>query len=147
MGWPKKHQHVVEELPALSVRDPSADFLPKVSKRAGACSRKYFRCPACSRLVEELFLPAGHEPTVDLVLALVILRCRRCVGGTGAIYASQRYRDRSHPVRRVLTPRKRAGRGRRPGREPYLHPRAETMRREAVRLARDLEILDALSRS
>src|SRR5262245_20840991 len=115
---PKRHEHLVEDCVkarwVLHVSDvlheltahwhhriiqswnrPSHPRLTLVPRQGGPFRRWWFVCPRCRRRCESLYVPpdvAGDE-----------WRCRLC---WGLIYASQRH-GFQHPLRRVLTRRKR----------------------------------------
>lgn len=115
--WPQRHKHLVEECVsarrALHVGDvlpdlmehayrhaitrwspPAYPHLTLVSRQAGPFKRWWFVCPGCRRRCESVYaLPDVARPE---------WRCRLC---HGLIYASQRCGFR-HPLRRVLTRRK-----------------------------------------
>jgi len=110
--WPKKHAYLVEQFEPLNVRDVlghittfhAQNRLPwnppglphlTVVPRTRQPVRWYFLCPACNRKCEDLY-PPYLGATKDL-------KCRIC---SNLIYASQRYGTR-HPLRKILTPRKR----------------------------------------
>jgi hypothetical protein len=116
--WPKRHEHLVEDLVAarrvLHVADvlpeltgwhrhvirswnpPSHPRLTLVPRQGGPFRRWWWLCPACRRRCESLYtLPDSVGEG---------WRCH------GLIYASQRHGSR-HPLRRVLTRRKRISRG------------------------------------
>jgi hypothetical protein len=115
--WPKRHEHLVEAcirhgralhvgdvLPELSPRSkpfisrwnpPRYPALTLVARMGGPVLRWWFVCPSCRRRCEALYVPPG--------VAGEEWRCRVC---WGLVYAIQRYGFR-HPLRRVLTARKR----------------------------------------
>ena len=115
--WPMRHEHLVEECVAaggvLHVNDvlplltgwhravisrwspPTYPHLTLVAQMGGPFRRWWLVCPGCKGRCDALYTPpnVSHEDW----------RCRRC---QGFIYASQRYGFR-HPLRKVLTHRKR----------------------------------------
>lgn len=111
--WPQRHTHVIEECTALTVaegllelpsgkpssypywRPPSYPGLTMVVRMGGPCLRWWWQCPTCYRRVENVYRPP-KAPTNDW-------RCRKC---HSLVYASQRY-GFAHPLRKVLTHRKR----------------------------------------
>ena len=111
--WEKRHDFLVEQFDPVNVRDllgyiparhvtnrlpwspPSHPNLTVIPRRCGCMVRWFFLCPVCGRRCEDLF-PAYLGDTKDL-------KCRIC---SDLIYSSQRYGTR-HPLRKVLTPRKR----------------------------------------
>src|SRR5438128_2671402 len=118
--WPKRHDHLVEECvaarQALHVGDvlphltgwhghvirswnpPTRPYLTLVPRMAGPFRRWWFLCPRCRRRCEALYAMPGASRED--------WQCRLC---HRLIYASQRYGFR-HPLRRVLTHRKRTTR-------------------------------------
>jgi len=120
--FPKKHDYLVEDyvqvLPPLNVRDilgslpphNATNYLPwnppthphltvvpiTAIPKTHPPRRWYFLCPVCDRRCEDLF-PAYLGDTHNL-------KCRKC---SGLIYASQRYKNKHHPLRKVLTSKKR----------------------------------------
>lgn len=122
--WPKRHEHVVEACPVITVGTVLADVPPDargwgrwghprypavefLTRREGAVVRTWFVCPACGCPRGALYQPPD-SPRAPWV-------CRECVGGNGAMYASERF-GRRHPLRAVLTPRKLASQARRAAR-------------------------------
>jgi len=112
--WTKKHEFLIEECRFLHISEvvgyltveierelcawspPNYPWLRIVPGRGGPYIKWWFECPSCRRRCENLYVPPNWEP--------MDLRCRTC---HGLIYASQRYGFR-HPLRKVLTPRKKA---------------------------------------
>ncbi len=109
---------VVEQCLSYRVGDeePPIPGMPKMPTfRNGSRNRRYFKCPKCHRLVQNLYLPptkvgdngasnfevTGFKVEGKLVV-LAHFRCRWC---WSLRYASQRF-GRSHPIRRRLSPRK-----------------------------------------
>jgi hypothetical protein len=124
---------VVEQCDAIRAADlPRRDGQPYLphpetpihAVKSGACVRWYFECPGCDKLVETLYrLPADDVEPLDCRSAIGRLgyACRSC---HRLVYASQRY-GKNHPLRQVLTSRKRRHRG---FGKPYLN-RRKVMRR------------------
>jgi hypothetical protein len=129
--WPKRHDFIVEACPVLTAREALAHIAPEdrvlglwrhpaqpvlvfLTRREGAAVRTWLVCPSCGSPRGALYQPP-HAPRAPW-------RCRECVGGTGAMYASERYGLR-HPLRAVLTPRKARSRERRAARERRLEAR------------------------
>ena len=118
--WPRVREYLVEECVAarrvLHVNDvlpqltgwhraiiskwnpPTHPQLTLVPRMGGPFRRWWFVCPRCGDRRDALYSLPGGSPTD--------WRCRAC---HGLIYASQRHGPR-HPLSRVLTRRKRAGR-------------------------------------
>jgi hypothetical protein len=113
--WPRVHDLLVEECLPLMVSDIIAGLpyparrhlerwrsptygLTLVARQAGRARRWSVLCPACLSRRHALYRPPDHRDAP--------WRCRACLDGVGAIYASQRF-GRRHPLRRLLTPRKR----------------------------------------
>lgn len=142
--WQKRHAYVVEECRTIGVRElvralspqqrvtltywhpPGRPALTIILRQMGAARRWSLRCPACGRRCDALLVPpdvSGEH-----------WRCRRCWGGLP--YASQRY-GRRHPLRGVLTPRKRLSKAkveaRRAREEAIARQEFEERRRQAER--------------
>lgn len=128
--WPKRHDFIVEACSVVTVRDVLADVTPEargrglwchphcplwfLTRHEGAVLRTWFLCPRCRSPRGALYQPPD-SPGAPWC-------CRECVGGTGAMYASERVGLR-HPLRAVLTPRKVASRDRRAARQRRLERR------------------------
>src|SRR5215471_9206018 len=110
--WPKWHQFVIEECDVLHVSDVLRSIQPSllamrwewtvpgpltvrlVARQAGCFKRRWWiKCLACGSPRDALYLPPNATRWA----------CREC---HGLIYASQRHGFR-HPLRKVLTHRKR----------------------------------------
>jgi hypothetical protein len=76
-------QFVVEECLAYRVGDaPPIAGMHEFPTYAGSCSRRYFRCAHCGRLVETLFLPPdGQAPRdADFDVPATPFACRGVIG-------------------------------------------------------------------
>jgi len=146
--WPKRHDFVVEACPVLTAREVLADLAPGergrglwhhpsqpglrfLTRREGAAMRTWLVCPSCHSPRGALYQQPDSPGAPWL--------CRECVGGTGAMYASERYGLR-HPLRAVLTPRKVRSRERRAARDRRLEARVVPAVR--ARLAGSTHIAD-----
>lgn len=139
--WPKRHAYVVEQCRVVNVRDvlspidteeratllssPRVRDLILIATDTGPIRRWWFRCPTCARLRESLFVPPNVVEDD--------WRCRAC---WQLVYASQRYGPR-HPLRRVLTSRKRLSQQRRVERERRRYRRAEERAAHQAAAAQD----------
>ena len=111
--WEKVHEYCVENCDELHIskareflppynkqnflawQHPQYSWLQLVPKRNGCCVRWWLLCPTCNKCRESLYLTpeAGFND----------FQCRVCCS---LVYSSQRF-SRRHPVRQVLTVRKR----------------------------------------
>jgi len=109
--WPKWHEHLVEECDVLHVNDVLRSINPSelatrwewtltgplafrlVARPGGPFKRWWIECPRCGERRDALYLPPDATRWA----------CREC---HGLIYATQRHGFR-HPIRKVLTHRKR----------------------------------------
>lgn len=110
-------------------RPPDHPRLKLLASDRGVARSWLFECPSCHRRCESLFIPpnVAHDGW----------RCRLCCG-SGLIYASQRYGYR-HPLRKVLTHRKRVTRLKEVRRQQRRDDRRRArQRRETLRPAREL---------
>ena len=99
--WPKVHTWTLEECEALTVAKVLAD-LPRAARREksewrtprypnvmaearieGAVRRWWLVCPECGSRRGALYRPPGAKEEERV--------CRGCLGGSGAVYASQRF--------------------------------------------------------
>jgi hypothetical protein len=141
--WPKWHEHLVEECDMLHVNDvlrrvqptllatrwewtvPGPLTVRLVARQGGPFKRWWIECPGCGGRRDALYLPPNATRWA----------CREC---HDLIYATQRHGFR-HPLRKVLTHRKRATlrrevmrQERRWARGPAKQARAPLMSAEAV---------------
>jgi hypothetical protein len=111
--WPKCHEHVIEECDVLHVTEVLRRVQPSllatrwewtvpgpltvrlVARRGGPFKRWWIECPGCRERRDALYLPPDASRWA----------CRTC---HQLVYASQRHGFR-HPLRKVLTYRKRIG--------------------------------------
>ena len=139
--WPKKHDYLVEQFEPLNVRDvlgqisayhtdnrlpwnpPTHPHLTVVPKKRPPI-RWYFLCPICGRRCEDLFGDTQN------------LKCRIC---SNMIYASQRHGKR-HPLRKILTSRKRVSRQKSLARFQQVEARQKEKTRRLVQESRSDDI-------